>query len=263
MNSPSFALIDTHCHLNHDDFFDDIDAVLVKATEANLVALICVGYDPDSCRRAIRLAKQFPIIKVSVGIHPNDAHMFNPDIEKLLYNYAGNEALVCAIGETGLDYYRSSCAHDVQQTVFRAHIRMAREFHLPLVIHTRESQTDVLRILKEEGIPSSGAVMHCLPSDEDFANAVVSMGCYVGIGGTITFKNAGKLREIVANIPIDRIVLETDAPYLAPHPYRGKRNDPSLLPLIAQKLAEVKNLSFEDVCNITTRNACELFRICY
>ena len=252
-------LIDSHCHLNHEDFAVDLSQVLMRAREAGVRHVICVGYDLESSESAVRLASEIGMVSASVGIHPHDAKTLTSGIEQQLKELASEN--VVAIGETGLDYYRDLSPRDVQQKAFRRHIGLAKELDLPLIIHSREAQEDVLRILGDEGLPPRGVVMHCLPSDTDFAEKSLEMGCYLGIGGPVTFLNAGKLREIAAGLPLDRLLLETDAPYLTPHPYRGKRNEPSYLPLVANKIAEIKGVSLSQVTEITTSNARKLFRI--
>jgi TatD DNase family protein len=253
-------LWDTHCHLNHEDYARDLSDVLRRAQYASVSHIVCASYDLESSLRAVELAGENRMISASVGVHPHDADTFSPEIEDRLKALASEEKVV-AIGETGLDYYRDLSPRDAQQAAFRRHIRLAVELDLPLIIHSRDAQQDVIRILAEEGLPPRGVVMHCLPSDPEFAGKSLEMGCYVGIGGPVTFQNAGTLREIVAGVPLDRLLLETDAPYLTPHPYRGKRNEPSYLPLVAEKIAEIKAITPAEVAEITTSNARTLFRI--
>lgn len=254
-------MIDTHCHLNHSDFDGNLPQVLARAQEAGVRHIVCASYDLESSELAVKLAAEIKMVSASVGIHPHDADTFTPEAEEQLRTLASDRQNVVGIGETGLDYYRDLSPRDVQQTAFRRHIRLAKELDLPLIIHSRDAQEDVLRILAEEGLPTRGAVMHCLPSDPHFAEKSLEMGCYVGIGGPVTFSNAAGLREIVAGLPLDRLLLETDAPYLAPHPHRGKRNEPSYLPLVARRIAEVKGVSAIEVAEITTSNARGFFAI--
>jgi len=256
-----FRLVDTHCHLNHPDFAGDLPDVLLRAEKAGATRMICVGYDLDSSASAVRLAREARMIHASVGVHPHDAFTFTPETREQLGNLASDREHVVAIGETGLDYYRDLSPRNVQRKAYRAHIEMARELELPLVIHSRDAQDDVLAILREQGLPPRGAVMHCLPSDPDFARSAADLGCYLGIAGPITFQNAGRLREIAGKLPIERLLLETDAPYLTPHPHRGQRNEPSYLPLIAGKLAEVLGVSPAELADATTSNAGKLFAL--
>ena len=252
-------LIDTHCHLNSPDFAADLPDVLRRACEAGVERLVCVGYDMESSVRAVELANEFAEISAVVGIHPHDADTLTPEAEDQLRSLASNRGCVVGIGETGLDYYRNLSPREVQQQAFRRHIRLAQELELPLVIHSRDAGEDVLNVLREEGMPARGVVMHCMPGDADFARGSIELGCYVGIDGPVTFKNAQVLYEIVGGLPIERILLETDCPYLTPHPYRGKRNEPSYLPLIAAKVAEAQGLTVEEVSAMTTANARKLF----
>jgi len=252
-------MIDTHCHLNHSDYSGDLQEVIKRAEDVGVDHIVCVGYDFESSVQALKLAREIRMISAAVGIHPHDAAAFSSDMEAQLREMATSDAKVVAIGEAGLDYYRDLSPRKAQQAVFRRHIAMARELNLPLIVHSRDAHSDVLAILDEEGFPSCGVVMHCLPADREFALKSVELGCYLGIGGAITFKNAQLLREIVSQIPLDHLILETDAPYLTPHPHRGQRNEPSYLPMIAESLANTLGITPGEVCARTTANARELF----
>ncbi|MHB1459382.1 MAG: TatD family hydrolase [Armatimonadota bacterium] len=254
-------MIDTHCHLNHPDFTDDIELVMKIISDSGVESLICAGYDLPTSEEAVVLARRFGRIKASVGIHPHDADAFTLEAEARIRELSTDMEHVAAIGEAGLDYYRCLTPHNIQQDVFRRHIRMAHELNLPLIIHSRNAQDDVLKILADEGVPPGGAVMHCLPDDMDFAEKAVQLGCYVGLAGNLTFKNAQGIRDIAAILPINRILIETDSPYLAPHPFRGKRNDPSYLSLILEKLAELRGMTLEEAESATSANARNLFSI--
>jgi len=253
------SLVDTHCHLNHPDFAGDLPNVLLRAEEAGVRRIICVGYDLESSALAARLAREIRTVFATVGVHPHDAFTFTPDTQERIKSLASDREKIVAIGETGLDYYRDLSPRDVQQKAYRGHIEMARELELPLVVHSRDAQHDVLAILGEQGLPPRGVVMHCLPSDLDFARKAIELGCYLGIAGPITFQNAAGLREIASELPLDRVLLETDAPYLTPHPHRGHRNEPSYLPLVAARLAEVLRVTLGEVAAATTSNAVKLF----
>lgn len=253
------ALIDTHCHLNHPDLTGDLPEVLLRAQEAGVAHVVCAGYDLDSSAIALKIARQFRMVSAAVGVHPHDAETFTPDIEAQIRRLASEKEHVVAIGETGLDYYRNLSPKDAQQKAFRKHIEMAGEMDLPLIIHSRDAHEDVIAILKECGLPSRGVVMHCLPSDADFARRAIELGCYVGIAGPVTFQNAAALREIVSGLPLDSLLVETDAPYLTPHPHRGQRNEPSYVRLVAEKVAEVHDVPFGMVAMATTANAIRLF----
>lgn len=254
-------MIDTHCHLNHPDYARDLPDVLLRAEKAGVTHVICVGYDLETSATAVRLAREIRMIYSSVGIHPHDAHTYDPGADMLLRKMISDSEKVVAIGETGLDYYRNLSPKNVQRAAFRAHIRMAHDLNLPLIIHSRDAQADVLAILKECGAPAAGVVMHCLPSDLEFAKQAVELGCYIGVAGPVTFKNAEKLRGIVSSLPLEQILLETDAPYLTPHPHRGERNEPAYLPLIASEVASALGVGVEEVAARTAENARQLFAL--
>ncbi len=253
------TLIDTHCHLNHPDLAGDMPEVLLRAQEADVRRVVCVGYDLDTSAIAVKIAKQINMVSAAVGVHPHDAATFTKEIQQQIRRMAEDKEHVVAIGETGLDYYRNFSPRDAQQKAFRAHIKLAHELDLPLIVHSRDAQADVIAILRETGLPQRGVVMHCMPSDADFAWKALELGCYLGIAGPVTFQNAGTLREIVGGLPLDSLVVETDAPYLTPHPYRGKRNEPAYVKLVAEKVAEVHGVPFAEVAATTTANAKKLF----
>jgi TatD DNase family protein len=255
------SLVDTHCHLNHPDFAGDLPKVLLRAEEAGVCRVICVGYDPDSSALAVHLAREIRMISAAVGVHPHDADTFSSEVEDQIRRLASEKEHVVAIGETGLDYYRNLSPKKAQQDAFRRHIGLARELELPLIVHSRDAQSDVLAILGDCGLPPRGVVMHCMPSDGEFARKALELGCYLGIAGPITFQNAAGLREIVSGLPLDSLIIETDAPYLTPHPHRGQRNEPSYVRLVAEKLAEVHGVSFGEAASITTANARKLFAL--
>lgn len=255
MNMPDF--IDTHCHLNHKSLSSDLDRVLRRAAKAGVSRIVCPGYDIESSEKAVRLAIERPGVFAAVGIHPHDASDFNDGMRERLVKLASEGCV--AVGETGLDYFRELSPRDAQQEAFRGHIGLAKELNLPLIVHSRDAQEDVIRILAEEGLPPKGVVMHCLTADPDFAEASIEMGCCVGLGGVLTFGNGRKLRDIAKSLPMHKILLETDAPYVTPHPHRGKRNEPSYLPLTAAALADVMGLTIEEVASVTSANAEKFF----
>lgn len=252
------ALIDTHCHLNHHDLAGDIPGVLARAREAGVCRIICAAFDMESSEQAVRQAREYPMVCATVGVHPHDSSKFRPEDEERLTELCREEKVV-AIGETGLDYHYDFSPRDRQRDIFRLHIRMARELGLPLVIHSRESDDDILDILEDEGMPERGAVLHCFSGDTDMALRALEMGCYLGIAGPITFTNADDFRRTVEGLPLDSLLVETDAPYLTPHPHRGKRNEPAYVRLVAAKLAEIKGVTPDEVASSTTANAEWLF----
>lgn len=254
---PTF--VDTHCHLNHPDFEADLREVLRRAEGVGVTRVVCAAYDLQTSDLAVRLAEEHPAISAAVGIHPHDADTFTPEIERHIRDLSAGRPKVVAIGEAGLDYYRSLSPRDAQRDAFRRHILMAHELGLPLIIHSRDAHEDVVKILEEVGMPERGAVMHCFPGDPEFARRSLDLGCFLGIAGPVTFKNGQAIQEVAGWMPLDRMLLETDAPYLAPHPYRGKRNEPGFVPVIAAKIAELRGISSDELAAATTANAERLF----
>jgi TatD DNase family protein len=253
-------LVDSHCHLNHEDFLPDMKDVLSRASAAGVLQMICVGWDVPSSEAAAIQAQEIPGVFAAVGVHPHDAATLDDTGEERLKALASGGRVV-AVGETGLDYFRSTTPKDVQESAFRRQIRLASHLNLPLIIHSREAGEDVLRILKEEGIPSAGAVMHCFSGSTAFAKEVLDLGCYLGIAGQITFKNGEEARDVARFAPLERLLIETDAPYLAPAPFRGKRNEPSYITRTAEKLAELKGITLGRVSEATSENACSIFKL--
>lgn len=253
-------LVDTHCHLNHPDLAGDIADVLKRAREAGVGRIICAGFDMESSREAVRQAHESPMVYATVGIHPHDASKFRAEDEEELTQLC-REKKVVALGETGLDYHYDLSPRETQQQVYRLHIRLAQKLSLTLVIHSREAGDDTLDILEDEGMPDRGAVLHCFSGDIDMARRALGIGCYLGIAGPITFKNADDFRGTVEGLPLESLLIETDAPYLAPHPYRGKRNEPAYVRLVAEKLAELRGISLPEVASHTTSNAERLFSL--
>ncbi|MCS6831156.1 MAG: TatD family hydrolase [Armatimonadota bacterium] len=248
---------DTHCHLNHPDFAHDAQQVWSRAQEAGVHQAIVVGYDLASSEAAIQIATAYDGCWASVGVHPHDAAQCTQDALSLLQQRA-LQPQVAAIGEIGLDYYRNLSPKNVQQQAFERQIQIASQLNLPVIIHCRNAYDDLLDILSRHPLPG---VLHCFSGELHHARRAVEMGWYLGIGGVATFKNAHSLREVVQQTPLERLLLETDAPYLAPVPHRGKRNEPSYIPLIAEVVASLKNIPIEEVARITTQNARCLFRL--
>ncbi|MRJ02980.1 MAG: TatD family hydrolase [Epsilonproteobacteria bacterium] len=254
-------IIDTHTHLDHRFFREDLEDVLQRAQEAGVRCAIIPGADPRDLPRAIELAERYRGIYFAVGLHPYDLERFDRGLFASL-----NHRKCVAVGECGLDYYRlpkdpeeRERVKERQKELFIEQIGVAREWGKPLIVHIREANRDAKEILEEYSGPEGG-VLHCYNASPILLD-LAERNFYFGIGGVITFKNARKLVEILPKIPLDRIVIETDAPYLTPHPFRGKRNEPAYTPLIAQKIAEILGMSVEEVCTITTENAQRLFSL--
>lgn len=252
--------IDTHVHLNADQYDEDLKEVINRALESNVTKMIVIGFDRKTIERAMALAEQYDFIYAVVGWHPVDAIDCTEDDLRWIEKLAAHEKVV-GIGETGLDYHWDKSPKDVQQEVFRKQIRLAKKVKLPIIIHNREATEDVLRILKEEGAEEVGGVMHCFGGSVETARESIAMNFMISLGGPVTFKNAKKPKEVAEAISLEHLLIETDAPYLAPHPYRGKRNEPSYVPLVAEEIARLKGISIEEVANATTKNAEQFFKL--
>jgi TatD DNase family protein len=253
-------LFDTHVHLNADQYNEDLQEVISRAQDEGVTNMVVVGFDRPTILRAMELTERYEFIYACVGWHPVDAiDMTNQDLE-WIEELAAHPKVV-AIGEMGLDYHWDKSPKEIQQEVFRKQIRLAKKVKLPIVIHNREATADIMKILKEEGAEEVGGIMHCFSGSPIVAKECVKMNFYISLGGPVTFKNAKKPKEVAAEIPLDKLLIETDCPYLAPHPYRGKRNEPSFVKLVAEEIAEIKGLTFEEVAFVTTRNAKKIFAI--
>lgn len=257
-NAKEISFIDTHCHLDMAQFDNDREDVIRRARDAGFEALITVGSDLEGTKRALEISGRYDFIYASIGIHPHDAKDFSEKIYMDLAEWAKGEKVV-AIGETGLDYHYDHSPRDVQRDVFRAHLRLAKETGHPVIIHSREAKEDTLAILDESGIDNG--VLHCFSGDEEMAERAMSMGLYLSLAGPVTFKKSSALGAIARIIPDDYLLLETDAPYLSPAPYRGKRNEPSYLTSTAGYVADIRGISLKDLARITTLNARRLFGI--
>lgn len=251
--------VDTHAHLTAPAFDEDRDAVIDRAAAAGVGRIICVGDSVESSVAAARLAAAREDVWATAGIHPHQAGEAPGDIEAALGPLL-EQPKVVAVGEVGLDYHYDFSPPETQQSVFREQIRIARRRGLPLVIHNRESDDDVIRILRDEDAGEVGGVLHCFWGARETADAALDMGFYLGVGGPVTFKKSEDLRALLAELPVDRLIVETDSPYLAPVPYRGKRNEPAYVVESARALAQVLNVDEGELADITTRNAQTLFR---
>jgi TatD DNase family protein len=237
-------LIDTHAHL--DLLEGDVAEALERARLAGVTGVVAIGIDLASSRRAVEYAHTFPGVRAVVGMHPHDASGLDAAALRELRQLAGDPRVV-GIGETGLDFYRDRSPRPDQERAFRSLVELAREMVLPVVVHDREAHSDAMRILAEYAPFDGRLVMHCFSGDLEMANAILDMGGYISVAGPVTFHNAGRLQEIVKELPLDRLIIETDSPFLSPHPYRGKPNYPERLVLTAQKVAELKGIAVEDL----------------
>lgn len=252
--------IDTHVHLNADQYEEDIDEVIGRALEAGVEKMVVVGFDRKTIVKAMELAEQYEFIYAVVGWHPVDAVDCTEEDLEWIESLAAHPKVV-GIGETGLDYYWDKSPKDIQQELFRKQIRLAQKVNLPIIIHNRDATADVVRILKEEQAEKTGGIMHCFGGSVETAKECIAMNFMISLGGPVTFKNARMPKEVATDISLDHLLIETDAPYLAPHPYRGKRNEPAWVTLVAEEIARLKGLPVEEVAQRTTANAVKLFNI--
>ncbi len=252
------SLVDSHCHLNFEPLNAGLEDVLQRARDNGVGHMLCVSVTLETFPEIRALAHKHANIFASVGVHPNEREGREPDVEDLT-SLAKDEHVV-AIGETGLDYYRSQGDMGWQQERFRRHIRAAKQSGKPLIIHTREAAVDTLRIMREEEAGDIGGVMHCFTESQEVARQALDLGFYISFSGIITFRNAEALREVAKQVPQDRLLIETDAPYLAPMPFRGKTNEPAFVKHVAECLATLRTTSFDDIAEHTTRNFFALFR---
>jgi TatD DNase family protein len=252
-------LVDSHCHLDFPDFASELDAVVARAGEAGLSRLVTISTRVRRFAGVLAIAERFPNVFCSVGTHPHYAHEeLDVTLDDLVAH--AQHPKVVAIGEAGLDYHYDNSPRDAQERGFRTHIAAARATGLPVVIHAREADDDTARILEEEtGQGSFPALLHCFTGGADLARRAVALGGYVSFSGILTFRNSSKLRAIAAELPADRILVETDAPYLAPNPFRGKRNEPSYVVETAKILAETRGVSFAEIAEQTSDNFFRLF----
>lgn len=257
-NLSSLGLIDTHCHLHGSEFDIDRESVLERALAAGVSRIITVGVGAgmEEAKSALRLAKQYDFVWATVGVHPHDAAA---GVEKEELKELALDPRCLAVGETGLDFYRQLSPHSAQEAVFRQQIELALEVKKPLIVHCREAGQSCLEILQQYDLSPIGGVFHCYAEDQLFAQKLWQLGFYVSIPGTVTFKKAQRLREIAAQIPLKQLLLETDAPYLAPEPHRGKRCESSFLVETAKVIAALHNISLEQLATITSKNAQALF----
>lgn len=253
-------LVDSHCHLDRVDlapYAGDFSALVDSTIQAGVEHMLCVSINLEDYPSMLKLVEDYPNISVSVGVHPCERGGQEPD-EETLIGLAAHPKNV-AIGETGLDYFREDGDLTWQHERFRRHIRVARQLNKPLIIHTREAREDTVRILREEQAVDTGGVMHCFTETWEMAKAALDMNFYISFSGILTFKNAQELRDVASKIPLDRILIETDSPYLAPVPYRGKSNQPMYVAKVAEMLADLRGLDVEDISQITRDNFYRLF----
>jgi TatD DNase family protein len=253
-------LTDTHAHLNAPQFDEDRQEVIGRALANGVTRIINIGFNRETIPTSLALAEQYDFIYTAVGWHPTDAADMQPGDLEWIEELCRHPKVV-AIGEIGLDYYWDKSTKDIQLRIFRDQIRLARKVGKPIVIHNRDAHQDVVQVLREEKAAEVGGVMHCYSGSWEIAKECLDMNFYISFGGPVTFKNAKQPKEVLEKVPLERLLIETDAPYLTPHPFRGKRNESAYVRYVAEAAAEIKGISTEDLGRITSDNASKLFRL--
>lgn len=253
-------IFDTHSHYDDTAFDADRDELLLSLREEGVGRVVDVGADPASCRAALALAEKYDFVYAALGVHPSETEELTEADMDWICQCASHPKVV-AIGEFGLDYHWPEPSPEIQRRWFHRQIEAAKETGLPIIIHSRDAAEETMKILTETKAYDCGGVIHCYSYSPEMAKEYVEMGFYIGVGGVVTFKNAKKLKRTVEELPIQKIVMETDCPYMAPEPNRGKRNDSSQLIHVAEKIAELKSMTVQDVIRITTENAQKLYRL--
>ena len=251
-------LTDSHSHLDMGEFDEDREKVIHDAMENGITRIISVGIDLESSLKALNLAKSFPAVFAAVGCHPHDADRCTGEVLKSLADLTSSPEVV-AWGEIGLDFYRGYSTPANQVEIFTQQLAVARELHLPVIIHDREAHEQVLSILRKMGKGERQGVIHCFSGDVELAHSFIDLGYYISIPGTVTYKKAFMVKDVAASIPLERMLVETDAPFLAPAPLRGKRNEPAFVEYTAREIARLRNKTFEEVAMQTSKNAEDLF----
>lgn len=253
-------LFDTHSHLNVGAFKNEEKELIQRAKDQGVSRIAVVGFDEPSIEKALSLSKDYEEIYPIIGWHPTEAGSYSDEVEAKLTELVQTEKII-ALGEMGLDYHWMEDPKDVQIEAFRRQIRLAKKLDLPIVIHNRESTEDLYQVLKEENIQNIGGIMHSFNLDPQWLEKFLALGMHISFSGVLTFSNAPEVRESAKKVPLDRVLIETDAPYLSPEPHRGKRNEPSYVRFVAEELARLHDRSVEEIAEITTENALKLFRI--
>lgn len=253
-------IFDSHAHYDDEAFEEDRDSLLMGMQEAGVGAIVNVGASLQGVRDTAALTEKYPFVYGAVGIHPDHVEQLNDDVMEELRSLCGREKIV-AVGEIGLDYYWDKNPREMQKEWFIRQLALAKEVRLPVNIHSREAAQDTFDIMKAEHAGSTGGVIHCYSGSKEMARDYLNLGYYLGVGGVVTFKNARVLKEVVAYAPLDRLLVETDCPYLAPTPFRGKRNASPLLSYVLDQIAELKGVSREEAEQVTWDNACRMYQM--
>jgi|LSQX01.1.fsa_nt_gb TatD DNase family protein len=253
-------MVDSHAHLDFRDFNRDREEVIQRAADRGLKLIINIGFDLSSSEKSMMLADKYPLIYAAVGIHPHDSARapshYLRELEKMAHH-----PRVVAIGEIGLDFFRDRSPRPVQRDVFRQQLRLARKLNKPIIIHDRDAHDEVLKILKEEGLPDSGGVMHCFSGDILLAEKCLELGLYISIAGPVTYAKNNRLQKVAALVPLEKLLIETDAPFLTPVPFRGKRNEPANVILVAEKVAALRGMDTENLGRSCLENTKRLFSL--
>jgi len=252
------TLIDSHAHLDLSEFNGDRDSVIKRAHEQGIQRIITIGIGVRECKKALQISENNPHVYAALGIHPHNAKTLDLAALDFLEKHGKNQKVV-ALGEMGLDFFRNLSPRQEQERCFRAQLDLAKSMNLPVIIHDRDAHDETRAIVREEKGGETGGVIHCFSGDVALAFAFIDMGFYIGIPGTVTFKNAPGIQDVATKVPLESLLIETDCPFLAPAPHRGKRNEPCYVRLVAEKIAQLKKTSVEEVARSTTRNAEKLF----
>ena len=253
-------LFDTHAHLNDDAFSKDLEMIIASLEDDDLIGVLNCGFDEPSSKAAVELSSKQQMFYASVGMHPHDAKLYNGEFQENLYKWLKLPKVV-ALGEIGLDYYYDHSPRDIQKEVFVKQIQIACEMQKPIIVHSREAVQDTFDILKNNLSGDKPGVLHSFSQSKEMLFKYLDLDLYISISGVVTFKNASNVRQMVKDIPLDRLLIETDCPYMTPVPFRGKRNEPQYVRYVAEKIADIKDMSYERICEITTRNAYDFLRI--
>jgi TatD DNase family protein len=253
-------LIDSHAHLEMPEFEKDLEEVIHRAKDRDVNCIFTVGTEQGGWKIAVDIARTHPNVYAILGVHPHNAREIKHQTYSMLRELCREEK-VRALGEIGLDFFRNVSPREIQLRRFREQIGLARELGLPLVVHDREAHRETLEVLRSENAGTCGGVLHCFSGDYDMARKCLDMGLHISVAGSITFRNAEEVRGVIRKLPLDGVLVETDAPFLAPVPFRGKRNEPGYVRYSVEKIAEIKNIPFEKVAEVTTENAFRVFRL--
>ena len=253
-------LIDTHTHIDMENFADRFDAVVQTAKDYGVEKVVIPGVEPSGFDRIIKLCEEYPDVYGAVGVHPEELNSYNEEAESRIKELLKHKKII-AIGEIGLDYYWDKSQIEKQKEIFERQILIAKQAQKPILVHDREAHPDSFEILKKTHAAETGVVMHCFSGSPEFAQQCINEGFYIALGGVVTFKNAKKVKEVAKTVPLDKLLLETDAPYMTPVPFRGKENQPAYVKFVAEEIAKLRGVSFEEIAEATTANAKKLLKI--